>query len=291
MTTTPRKPSLALVLLLVLFSTGASRADAVVRHSYVSIPVSSGGASWSVAAKLNYPLESANGAAVLIVHGSAGVDSRGALHAKSLNAAGFVTLEVDLWAARGWLGTSFGRPAGVPETLPDVFAALQFLVDLPGVDANRIGLVGFSWGGVVTMLSRGRAYLEKFSGGHEFAANVAFYPVCWLYNTVPGYELQDVIDTPLLILTGELDDYDTPTSCTQWRAGLAEPDRDKVEIVVFPGSYHGFDTAAERVVVTDPFSHQGQGGQVVMQANERSREQSDRLMGEFFSAKLESDDD
>lgn len=39
--------------------------------------------------------------AVVIMHGSAGVDSRGALYARELNLAGIATLEVDMWGARG----------------------------------------------------------------------------------------------------------------------------------------------------------------------------------------------
>jgi dienelactone hydrolase len=281
----------ALLVMTSLFLSAATLAEDAVRSSYVSIPVSAGDKSWSLAAKLNYPLDSANGAAVLIVHGSGGIDSRGELHTKSLNAAGFVTLEIDLWAARGWMGDSFGRPSGVPETLPDAFAALSFLADLGGVDANRIGVVGFSWGGVVSMLSRSTVYLNNLSGGHQFAANVAFYPVCWVYNKVSGYELNEVVTQPLLILTGELDDYDTPTSCLEWQTSLNEPDQGNVEIVVYPRSYHGFNTSAASMEVTDPFSHQGKGGQVAMKADEQSRVQSDRAVVEFFSKNLGSENE
>src|SRR5688572_13980279 len=65
--------------------------------------------------------------AVVIAHGSAGVDSRGAFYAEALNDAGVATLEIDMWAARGWLGGVTGRPRGVPETLPDAYGALKFL--------------------------------------------------------------------------------------------------------------------------------------------------------------------
>ncbi|HDY83906.1 MAG TPA: hypothetical protein ENH48_13250 [Halieaceae bacterium] len=279
-----RISSLATLLLMVsLFSPTASFAERIVRSSYVSIPVSVDDKSWDLAAKLNYPLESGNGAAVLIVHGSGGIDTRGEFHTKSLNAAGFVTLEIDLWAARGWMGSSFGRPSGVPETLPDAFAALSFLADLDGVDADRIGIVGFSWGGVVSMLSRSTNYLNNLSGDHQFAANVAFYPVCWVYNKVPGYELNEVVKQPLLILTGEWDDYDTPTSCLEWQGSLNERNQGNVEIVVYPRSYHGFNTSAAPIEVTDSFSHQGKGGQVTVKAGKQSRVQSDRAVVEFFS--------
>lgn len=289
-----KRPQILLAALWVItsfFSSTSSLAEGIVRSSYVSIPVSVEDKSWSLAAKLNYPQDTANGAAVLIVHGSGGIDTRGELHTASLNAADFVTLEIDLWAARGWMGSSFGRPSGVPETLPDAFAALSFLADLEGVDPDRIGIVGFSWGGVVSMLSRSTNYLNNLSGGHQFAANVAFYPVCWVYNKVPGYELNEVVTQPLLILTGELDDYDTPTSCLEWQASLNESDQGNVKIVVYPRSYHGFNTSAAPMEVTDPFSHRGKGGQVTMKASEKSREQSDRAVVKFFSKNLESENE
>ena len=292
MTVTLHRFSLVAALLIAgLVFSATSTAEALPRISYVSIPVTAGEDSWNLAGKLSYPLESANGAAVLLVHGSGGVDTRGALHTKSLNAAGFVTLEIDLWAARGWLGRSFGRPASVPETLPDVFAALNFLNGLDGVDADRIGVAGFSWGGVIAMLARSNSYLEQYAQRNQFAANVAFYPVCWVYNKVPGYELTELLDAPLLILTGELDDYDTPTACADWRAALKPEDQENVDIVVYPQSYHGFNTSAQRMEVTDPFSHQGKGGVVVMEANDVSRAQADQALVDFFNSNLGNNDE
>ncbi len=141
------------------------------------------------------------------------------------------------------------------------------------------------------MLSRSTAYLASLSGGHQFAATVAFYPVCWVYNKVPGYELTTVVQQPLLILSGELDDYDTPASCPEWQASLKEVDQGNVDIVVYPHSYHGFNASAAPMEVTDPFSHQGKGGQVTMKANEQSRAQSNRAVVEFFSKNLGKDNE
>ncbi|MDB5494109.1 MAG: hypothetical protein JWP86_1446, partial [Phenylobacterium sp.] len=69
-----------------------------VRTSYVAFATP----SLTVAGKLN-TLQDAAGetAAVVICHGSDGVDGRGDFHAAALNAAGIATLEIDMWAARG----------------------------------------------------------------------------------------------------------------------------------------------------------------------------------------------
>jgi dienelactone hydrolase len=132
------------------------------------------------------------------------------------------------------------------------------------------------------MLSRSNGHLETFPKDISFAANVAFYPVCWAYNKIPGYELIDVSESPLLILTGEHDDYDTPTSCIEWRSSLTVNDQNNVDIVVYPNTAHGFNTSAASATVIDPFSHQGKGGTVIMETNEDARELANKAQLEFF---------
>ena len=144
--------------------------------------------------------------AVVIVHGSDGVDSRGSLYAADLNDAGIATLEIDMWAARGIRGPE-GRPKGVPETLPDAYGAFKLLAAHPAIDPDRIGIMGFSWGGVVSMLTASRIYTERYLGkGARFAAHAPNYPVCSVYNRVPGYEMKELTGAPILLQTGTLDD-------------------------------------------------------------------------------------
>lgn len=253
-----------------------------VRHSYIAVEVEHDGCTWLLAGKLNYPNEGVHGGAVLIVHGSGGVDTRGEMHSRALNDVGFVTLEIDLWAARGWVGPSVGRPQGVLETLPDALAARDYLASVPGVDAQRIGIVGFSWGGVVTMLTRNRPNLETYGPSPGFAACVAFYPICWLYNVAPGYELDDLVAAPLLVLTGAADDYDEPDTCDLLRASLKPADQQNMEVVVYPDAAHAFNTSNPSIVVNDPSSHSGAGGEVLMQAQPEARAAANAATTQFF---------
>ena len=82
-------------------------------------------------------------AAVLILHGSAGIDSRGDFYEAALNEAGMATLQIDMWQARGYSAPG-QRPAAIYLTYPDAFSALAFLSQQPNIDPARIGVLGFS---------------------------------------------------------------------------------------------------------------------------------------------------
>jgi dienelactone hydrolase len=201
--------------------------------------------------------------AVVIAHGSAGIDSRGGFYAEALNQAGIATLEIDMWAPRGWLGGITGRPRGVPETLPDAYGALKFLSTQPHIDARHIGILGFSWGGVVAMLSATQAYASRFTDGTlKFAAHVAHYPVCWVYNHVPGYEFNSFTGSPVLIQSGELDAYDHPDTGAHLVQSLPAAARSFISLKMYKHASHGWDRLQPAITVTDPFSHLGQGGEV-----------------------------
>lgn len=227
----------------------------------------------TVAGKLRTPVMGEGGAAegeapaVLICHGSDGPDARAEFHAAALNDAGFVTLEIDMWAARGTARGAAARPRSVPETLPDAFAAKRFLSQQPEVDPARIGIMGFSWGGVVTLLSatqRAAAQLGEKGEMGPFAAHMAMYPVCWAYETVPGMSLAELTGAPVLIQAGDTDTYDDPDGLDLLLARLPEASRAIIKGVTHKGAGHGFDRDAPTATINDPFAHKGAGGPVVM---------------------------
>ncbi|GAC1428180.1 MAG: hypothetical protein NVSMB6_28170 [Burkholderiaceae bacterium] len=239
----------------------------------------------TVSGRLRVPTEPAGKMpAVVVVHGSAGVDSRGQFYVEALNSAGIATLEIDMWAARGWLGGVTGRPRGVPETLPDAFGALKFLAAQPRIDAQRIAILGFSWGGVVSMLSATQPYAALHTGGMlKFAAHVANYPVCWVYNRVPGYAFNSFTGSPVLIQAGALDSYDVdPSTCPNLVHSLLPSAQTFITAKVYSNAAHAFDRLAPPMTVTDPFSHQGRGGQVAFVPNPRAAHKARLTTVQFF---------
>jgi dienelactone hydrolase len=208
--------------------------------------------------------------AVLILHGSAGVDFRGDFYASALNDAGIATLEIDLWEARGVTGVA-NRPPLPVMTYPDAFGGLEFLSAHEMIDPGRIGVLGFSWGGVMSLASAEQTYAGWFGQGLRFAAHAAHYPVCYGANnddilaafgvdsTIAGTRFKNLTGAPVLIQIGTEDDYDNGAEpCLSIADDLTEPsDRTLVDVAVYEGAYHAWDRLQVPSLAADPFGDQG----------------------------------
>jgi len=260
-----------------------------VKTSFVAFPVTAEGRSWHTAGELREPLAESAGTrpAIVLVHGSAGVDSRGRGYVVALNNTGFVTLEIDLWAARG-VRSPLERPKSVAETLPDAFAALDFLAHHASVDPKRIAIMGFSWGGIVSMLSATtRAQTTFAKDGQTFAAHAPFYPACWTYNTVPGFEFQELTGAPVFIQSGAADLYDDPDSCARLVESLPDKAKAHVTFKTYPGATHAWDRKEADITPNDPFAFKGKGGEVPFRYNEDVTRQSVEAVVQFFTRVLD----
>jgi dienelactone hydrolase len=112
----------------------------------------------------------------------------------------------------------------------DAYDAKSYLATLPFVDADKIAVVGWSHGANSTI----QVVTLDFNYPREklFRAAVAFYPYCkkWL----------DTVNAPLLILTGELDDWCPAQKCID---NVPEKTKTGHEVIlkVYPGAHHCFD--------------------------------------------------
>jgi dienelactone hydrolase len=241
----------------------------------------------SIAGRLRIPEIDGQRPAVILLHGSAGPSEREGGYAEPLNAAGFVTLELDQWSPRGLTGGADGRPRTVAETLPDLYGARAWLAAHPRVDRTRIGVMGFSFGAVAAMLAATRARNDPFLGPDHFAALMAVYPICHLYNRVAGFEFGDLVDAPVLIVTGALDGYDNDAKAGEALvAALSDADRAKVRTEVMANAHHGFDMPGDARQVQDPAGNRGEGGLVTMAYNPDAAARSHALAVAFFSGAM-----
>jgi dienelactone hydrolase len=215
--------------------------------------------------------------AVVLLHDCSGLGFRssGATSRWSsvLTAKGYVTIWPDSFSTRG-------HPRGVcvdaspPRIFPrqraaDAYAALEHLRSLPYVDSKRVAVMGGSNGGSSTLAGIIDAADNKRPDGAQFAAAIALYPACgrnyggWSVaranggHDITGYSGVFKPLSPLLILIGDRDDWTPAEPCRQLTTaaqGAGYP----VEIVVYPGVHHSFDSPfrlrflAERRNVNSP---------------------------------------
>jgi dienelactone hydrolase len=173
--------------------------------------------------------------AVIVLHGCAGMhDTTKQKLVDELVAWGYVILLVDSYATRridhacmsGAFAMFFRRR-------PDAYGALVFLARQTFVDPHRVAVVGFSAGARVTLSVAEPNAFELFDppSNLRFRAAAAFYPPCEQAVGRPGI--------PTLILIGALDDWTPAAECTNKIAGWGN-DGPPVELIVYPGAYHGF---------------------------------------------------
>jgi dienelactone hydrolase len=180
---------------------------------------------------------------VVLVHGSAGVDSRYEFHRPALLAAGIGTFEVDF--KTGVFNTTSDRPP-IAIFQPWVFGALKALRSHPRVDAKRIAIMGFSLGGQLSVSAASQKVVTQWLAPNEpgFIAHVGFYPVCkWLKR---HFDVTGATGAPILILSGEKDswgDGETCKSFCDWLNGL-QPSI--VSLTIYPNAHHGFDRKGSR---------------------------------------------
>jgi len=181
--------------------------------------------------------------AVVMLHDCSGLGPRSSGRprewAKVLLEEGYVVLIPDSFSTRGFPGGVCTDPSpGRAEVRPfkrasDAFETLRHARSLPFVDPDRVAVMGGSHGGASTLA----ALALPPAAGNGFVAGIALYPSCVLSN--PPYRPH----APLLILTGELDDWTPAAPCRR----LAETSRAAgyaVHIKVYPGAHHSFDSRA-----------------------------------------------
>ncbi len=215
--------------------------------------------------------------AIIIVHGTAGIDERGEFYRIPLEAAGFATLEVDFKS--GIFTSPKDRPRN-PAFIPYLFAAVAALHEQPEIDRNRIGVLGFSLGGQLALNAAMRDLSAPHtSKGLKIAAAVSLYPGCQLLvrraNAFNGM--------PTLILVGSNDHYTTPDDCysAERLANARYPG--SVDVVVYEGAFHAFDRPGRRQTIQDPNARQGKA---VVAYDKAAAEDARRRVVEFFKARL-----
>jgi len=191
---------------------------------------------------------------------SARADGSDRLNARSVAwtgrflAQGYAVLWPDSFNPRGKRSVC-ALPRGDPSIDPavrqlDVLGALSFVAAQPGLDASRVGLVGWSHGGSTVLATvngkdaRAAAFYAAAGAPKPPRAAVAFYPGCGVSSRLRDGWLPSV---PLALFSGALDDWSSTPVCERLTAS-ARARGAAMTITVYAEAHHGFDGPGSRVV-------------------------------------------
>jgi dienelactone hydrolase len=259
-----RLATLVVVVIGLLFA-GTTHAD------WVQFPSADHENQFFVTARLFKPDGNGPFPAVVLLHGCGGLGPGGVAQqvefawAKRLRDWGYIALTVDSFSPRGlhhgvcilpdekWLSSH--------ERAKDAYGALEYLRAQSFVQPERIGVMGWSNGGVATLDAMN---LDLHSSSeHKFRAAITFYPECGLEygkwkvkrecgDSGPVTNTEGVYrpTAPLLILSGAADDW-TPAAYCKTMVNVARAHEYALELVVYPGAHHSFDGGGYYFYIAD----------------------------------------
>ena len=199
---------------------------------------------------------------VIILHGWFSEDVNGARaylpYANRLASAGFTSITVSM---RGWPDTGGIDDCGHKQSL-DVVEAIEWIRNSSGLNVRNIGIIGFSQGGQVSLLTAAKSKQLDFT--------VAYFPVtdinAWQKSSnirgithdyipgtcarAPGNELKSPINhvrsisTPVLFIHGDKD-LRVPTEQSISMAEKMQQMNKPGELLIIEGADHG-DFSAEQ---------------------------------------------
>lgn len=203
--------------------------------------------------------------AVVMLHGR-----RGAYSLQTRGTYGPATLTArhrrwgQLWAEQGFIAllvddfTPFGYPTGFgahsyssrPPELNEVdlrplhaYGALTYLKSRPEVDGDRIALMGWSNGGSAVLAAMGsKLFAHVRQSG--FKAAVAIYPGCGLRQRFAASPYRPY--APVRVYIGASDEEVSASECRKL-VSRSRFEGGKVNISIYQGAGHGFDTPIPRI--------------------------------------------
>lgn len=201
--------------------------------------------------------------AVLLLHGCGGpyeaggrLSERMREYTAVLHAQGWSVLVLDSLTTRGERELCTQRIGQRRITQAnrrlDAWGALKWMATQPGIDARKLGLIGWSNGGstVLSALQADR-FEPRAAEVPRPAFAVAYYPGC-VETARAGRASAPA--APLLLQVGREDDWTPAQPCIDWVQDLQNSGHrraDQLSIAVYPQAYHGFDGTAPLRLRTD----------------------------------------
>jgi dienelactone hydrolase len=232
-------PSAPLRIAVIAAALASLAVPAVAQQEIIRFAGLHRGQPVEITATIRWPAGSGAVPAMVIHHGSAGINERREGHyARELVAMGVAAVQIDSFGPRGVRSTVADQMAvNDTEFNADAINALKALAALPRIDSRRIGIMGFSKGGVsALMVSHERLLRDKgLPDGLRYALHVPIYPTCYVH-----YHQPHTTGAPIRLLLGGADTYAGVEPCTSYGETLRKAGA-RIEVKVYPDAPHGFD--------------------------------------------------
>lgn len=206
-----------------------------------------------------------NDAAVIFVHGAGYLQNahnywstyyREFMFHNLLRDNGYTVMDIDYRASEGYgrdHRTEIYRHMGGKD-LRDHIDGRQLLIDSLGIDPNRIGIYGGSYGGFITLMAlltepgkfkcgaAIRSVTDWFHYNHEYTSNILNYPSSdpEAYKKSSPIYYADNLQDRLLMLHGMVDDNVQFQDVVRLSQRFIELGKDNWEMAIYPVEAHGF---------------------------------------------------
>jgi dienelactone hydrolase len=172
---------------------------------------------------------------MVIAHGSGGVVKRDYVWAEFFKTQGIASFIIDTYQPRGIRDTIADQSQlTYPASTADHLMALKLLATHPKVDPARIGIIGFSRGGVVSVGTAFNTWRKHIANDLKFAVHLPFYGGCaWIAEQWDGSPIHNFI--------GDSDDYIQPVATCQAQTRFLEKAGITHSLNIFANARHGFD--------------------------------------------------
>src|SRR3989441_2349260 len=206
--------------------------------------------------------------AVILVHGSGGVNASHERWAQELNSIGVATLILDTFSGRGIVSTVNDQSQlHSLAMMVDAYRALGALAGHARIDPDRIAVMGFSKGAVAAIYSSNERFRKLHAPGNlQFAAHIGLYTPCNI-----RFKGDDrTTGKPIRLYHGITDDWVAIEPCRAYVARLQSAGAPAM-LTEYPGAYHAYDAFMLKEPVKFPqaqttrrcFLEEGQNGAIL----------------------------
>lgn len=175
--------------------------------------------------------------AVVLVHGSGGINAAMDVWVHHLNQAGVATFVLDTFTGRGITSTVADQTQlHSLAMMVDAYRALDLLAKHPRIDANKISIMGFSKGAVAAVFSASSRFKTAYGSNNTFASHIGLYTPC---NSRYIGDTQ-LTGKPIRLFHGITDGYVSIQPCRDY-VQILQQQNVNVNLTEFPDTEHGYD--------------------------------------------------